>query len=667
MEFSKLLKDLSAREPHFKSSYLELSDNLGRYLVKLLDRVYDDTELHIILNETGDSVTDRHQKNDLARLQLAVDQKEYGFVSHPGCQYYMEVRFYGMLNSSRMSNIGLFGFITFMYILFYPLLAILYILIPCKTQFQKFMRTPFLSFISDVVSFLTFLAIVLAYGYLRHHYQDEEDAALIQLYREYIAQTKLDYNPDVKFRSGDRGGVLLILLAVFTAGLLWKEIKQLYTTSFHQYAADWYNVMDFLMILLYITVMTIEIVSSFKITAARTACRFNETWSNIAADDETARVHFYWLVADRHYMWWYDPDNIFDGLYAIATILSFCRTSYLLDLSPYVGPLNISVGRIVFDILKFAGIFVIVFTPFWVSLINLYHFYNDDTLQKVSLFIVKAENLQFPAKTFASGYISGFQTLFFALFGYGESDYPDLGYFSNKWTHVIGYLIFGAFHVVLIVVLLNMLIAMMAKSYDNVSEKADTEWKFARMKMFVTYMRTGSTLSVPFNLIPSIKSLLYCFRGCICEGQKHLEESVVVINERSLGRHIEMTERLDAPTSKNNDKVNDDMSQESSSSGVRNIDSVDEGPTMQEESIGITYQDVISRIINRLVSDYHQLVQEDGRILSESNHEIVTFREKFQREMREQGEKISALTSRIETLCKTLDSSMASDAADTKL
>lgn len=41
----------------------------------------------------------------------------------------------------------------------------------------------------------------------------------------------------------------------------------------------------------------------------------------------------------------------------------------------------------------------------------------------------------------------------------------------------------------------------------------DVEWKFARTKLWMNYMDDGSTLPVPFNMIPSPKSVLYLWKS----------------------------------------------------------------------------------------------------------------------------------------------------------
>lgn len=44
-------------------------------------------------------------------------------------------------------------------------------------------------------------------------------------------------------------------------------------------------------------------------------------------------------------------------------------------------------------------------------------------------------------------------------------------------------------------------------------DDADVEWKFARAKLWFTYFEEGRTLPVPFNLVPSPKSVLGLVMG----------------------------------------------------------------------------------------------------------------------------------------------------------
>ncbi|XP_014679441.1 PREDICTED: transient receptor potential-gamma protein-like [Priapulus caudatus] len=50
----------------------------------------------------------------------------------------------------------------------------------------------------------------------------------------------------------------------------------------------------------------------------------------------------------------YDPTLISEGLFAAANIFSSLKLVHIFTVNPYLGPLQISLGRMVFDIMKFA-------------------------------------------------------------------------------------------------------------------------------------------------------------------------------------------------------------------------------------------------------------------------------------------------------------------------
>ena len=58
-----------------------------------------------------------------------------------------------------------------------------------------------------------------------------------------------------------------------------------------------------------------------------------------------------------------------------------------------------------------------------------------------------------------------------------------------------------------------MLIAMMSHSFEDIQGDCDVEWKFARTRLWMNYIDEGSTLPVPFNMIPTPKSFRYAWRA----------------------------------------------------------------------------------------------------------------------------------------------------------
>lgn len=90
-------------------------------------------------------------------------------------------------------------------------------------------------------------------------------------------------------------------------------------------------------------------------------------------------------------------------------------------------------------------------------------------------------------------------------------------------------MIYGLFSFICVTVLINTLIAMMEETIDTIDDRADVEWKFARSRLYMEYIRdgrrsldtelvlvsrrasirSGNTLPVPLNICPTPKSLVY--------------------------------------------------------------------------------------------------------------------------------------------------------------
>lgn len=96
------------------------------------------------------------------------------------------------------------------------------------------------------------------------------------------------------------------------------------------------------------------------------------------------------------------------------------------------------------------------------------------------------------------------QSLFWASFGMIDLDSFELTGIKT-YTRFWGLLMFGSYSVINVIVLLNLLIAMMSNSYAMIDEHSDTEWKFARTKLWLSYFEEGATLPPPFNIFPRPK------------------------------------------------------------------------------------------------------------------------------------------------------------------
>ena len=69
------------------------------------------------------------------------------------------------------------------------------------------------------------------------------------------------------------------------------------------------------------------------------------------------RAYYSHQFSNRTYWDQYDPQLISECLYSIAIVFSFARISYILPVNEHFGPLQISLGRTVVDIYKWAVLF----------------------------------------------------------------------------------------------------------------------------------------------------------------------------------------------------------------------------------------------------------------------------------------------------------------------
>ncbi|XP_067627851.1 transient-receptor-potential-like protein isoform X2 [Eurosta solidaginis] len=212
----------------------------------------------------------------------------------------------------------------------------------------------------------------------------------------------------------------------------------------------------------------------------------------------------------------YDPQLIAEGLLAAANIFSAIKLVHLFSINPHLGPLQISLGRMVIDIVKFFFIYSLVLFAFACGLNQLLWYFAD--LEKAKCYSLADGSADWAGngdscmkwRRFGNLFESS-QSLFWASFGMvGLSDFELKG--IKSYTRFWGLLMFGSYSVINVIVLLNLLIAMMSNSYAMIDEHSDTEWKFARTKLWLTYFEDSATLPPPFNIIPSAKWLIRVFR-----------------------------------------------------------------------------------------------------------------------------------------------------------
>ncbi|XP_041920288.1 short transient receptor potential channel 4-like isoform X1 [Alosa sapidissima] len=477
------LQELSKVENEFKAEYEELSRQCKKFAKDLLDQTRSSRELELILNFRDDiNMLQDDNHNELARLKLAIKYRQKEFVAQPNCQQLLASRWYDEFPGWRRRHWA-GKFLTSIFIgLLFPLFSICYLVAP-KSRYGLFIRKPFIKFICHTASYLTFLFLLLLASQRIVSYTDPN--------RQGPVPTTVEW-----------------MILPWVVGFIWTEIKQMWDGGFHDYIHDWWNLMDFVMNSLYLATISLKIVAYVRWPMDANCVQIHTppsllNCSRSNGHKDSTHISCYSGIKERGKWEMWHPTLVAEALFAIANIFSSLRLISLFTANSHLGPLQISLGRMLLDILKFLFIYCLVLLAFANGLNQLYFYYEfKDGYEGCKGIRCERQNNAF------STLFETLQSLFWSIFGlislYVTNVQPD-----HVFTEFVGATMFGTYNIISLVVLLNMLIAMMNNSYQHIADHADIEWKFARTKLWMSYFEEGGTLPPPFNIIPSPKSGWY--------------------------------------------------------------------------------------------------------------------------------------------------------------
>ncbi|XP_014255140.2 transient receptor potential-gamma protein isoform X2 [Cimex lectularius] len=483
-ELSWELRRLSFMEHEFKTEYQELRKQCQDFATALLDHTRSSYELEVLLNHDPTGPAFEHgERMHLNRLKLAIKLRQKKFVAHPNVQQLLASIWYEGLPGFRRQNMVLQALQIIRIGSMFPIFSIMYIIAPHSKPGQT-LRKPFIKFICHSASYFTFLFLLIL------------ASQRIETLLDWTQDTPANHTaPELTpTKRGSLPTIIEWLILGWVAGLMWSEVKQLWDVGLEDYLADMWNVIDFITNSLYVATVALRIVS------------YCQVQRDILQGNATDIPRENWDT--------WDPMLISEGLFSAANIFSSLKLVYIFSVNPYLGPLQVSLSRMVLDIMKFFFLYVLVLFAFSCGMNQLLWYYADMEKQRCpnATTTYDAKNSTDPDaclvwRRFANLFETS-QTLFWAVFGLIDLDNFELAGIKT-FTRFWGMLMFGTYSVINIVVLLNLLIAMMNHSYQLISERADIEWKFARSRLWISYFEEGGTVPPPFNVLPSPKSVWY--------------------------------------------------------------------------------------------------------------------------------------------------------------
>ncbi|XP_044522011.1 short transient receptor potential channel 4 isoform X6 [Gracilinanus agilis] len=455
-DYASVKKSLEEAEIYFKIN-INCIDPLGRtaLLIAIENENLELIELLLSFNVyVGDALLHAIRKEVVGAVELLLNHKkpsgEKQFVAQPNCQQLLASRWYDEFPGWRRRHWAVKMLTCVIIGLLFPVFSVCYLIAP-KSPLGLFIRKPFIKFICHTASYLTFLFLLL-------------------LASQHIDRSDLN-------RQGPPPTIVEWMILPWVLGFIWGEIKQMWDGGLQDYIHDWWNLMDFVMNSLYLATISLKIVAFVKYSALNP----RESWD----------------------MW--HPTLVAEALFAIANIFSSLRLISLFTANSHLGPLQISLGRMLLDILKFLFIYCLVLLAFANGLNQLYFYYEETKELSCKGIRCEKQNNAF------STLFETLQSLFWSIFGLINLYVTNVKA-QHEFTEFVGATMFGTYNVISLVVLLNMLIAMMNNSYQLIADHADIEWKFARTKLWMSYFEEGGTLPTPFNVIPSPKSLWYLLK-----------------------------------------------------------------------------------------------------------------------------------------------------------
>ncbi|KAH8270758.1 hypothetical protein KR018_000206 [Drosophila ironensis] len=482
------LRNLALTEQECKAEYMDLRRQCQKFAVDLLDQTRTSNELAIILNY--DPTMSSYEPGDrmsLTRLVQAISYKQKKFVAHSNIQQLLSSIWYDGLPGFRRKSIVDKAMCIVQVAVLFPLYCLIYMCAPnCRTG--QLMRKPFMKFLIHASSYLFFLFILILVS-------QRADDDFVRIFgtdrmKKELAEQELR-------QRGQAPTKLELLVVLYVIGFMWEEVQEIFAVGMKCYLRNMWNFIDFLRNSLYVSVMCLR------------AFAYIQQATEIAHDPQMAFI-------PREKWHDFDPQLIAEGLFAAANVFSALKLVHMFSINPHLGPLQISLGRMVIDIVKFFFIYTLVLFAFACGLNQLLWYFA--ALEKSKCYVLPGGEADWGNhgdscmkwRRFGNLFESS-QSLFWASFGMvGLDDFELSG--IKSYTRFWGLLMFGSYSVINVIVLLNLLIAMMSNSYAMIDEHSDTEWKFARTKLWMSFFEDSATLPPPFNVLPSVKWAIRMFR-----------------------------------------------------------------------------------------------------------------------------------------------------------
>ncbi|XP_068695735.1 short transient receptor potential channel 4-like [Montipora foliosa] len=249
----------------------------------------------------------------------------------------------------------------------------------------------------------------------------------------------------------------------FVVGLLVQEFLEFWREGCFIYFSKWWNVVDTMIILLF------------------------------------ASAYSIWLTSFAYYGKQWKPEKtsfiIADVFFSSGIVMAFFHLTHAFQVDSVLGPLQLSLYRMLRDVWKFLLLFLLLYISFATGLTKMYSYYVASQIK------LEQRNMTHHEKWHPyADHVNTGRDLFWLILGVFDENKIVVKDPAFHAVSLVGHLFIIVYAVCMVIVALNMLIAMMSKSFEDIKEDSEI-WKFSRTRMWLESIDKGNVLPAPVNLI----------------------------------------------------------------------------------------------------------------------------------------------------------------------
>lgn len=273
---------------------------------------------------------------------------------------------------------------------------------------------------------------------------------------------------------------------MYLAGMVFSDYLALCRVGFRRFFAVWWNWFDTLLYL----------------------C-FSLAWFSFLRNDLEAKPDGLGYMERKHWIWW-DSQLVAEAFYGFATVLACWRTFYFVQLDRTFGPTIISIGHCMKVVVQYIMIMLIVMFAFAAGAKYLYYGYTGYVATNTDKETTNRMNPHFLS------WPDAVKSLYWAIYGYlqpmemavivgdiGIGEHRETMWDTNgHWFNAtVAEIILAAYHIIVMVILLNLMIAILSNTASDIIANEADEWKYIRCHIWADFFEVSNSVPPPINTV----------------------------------------------------------------------------------------------------------------------------------------------------------------------